>query len=196
MNIGIDIDNTLTDIEKELFDAANKYTKKLRPNFKYVEQQKYDGFTNMADFYSSIFGWKDDEIVHFFRNQRLEVVDNAKPRENAKKIIEKLKNEGNKIYIITARTKKFDDIPYERAKKWLDKNGIVYDKLIVEATDKAKVCYDLNIKLFIDDQLNNCISLASNGIHTIRLTDSIEIYDNVVNIKNWNDVYEYISKLK
>ncbi len=196
MNIGIDIDNTLTDIEKELFDAANSYTKKLRPNFKYVERQKYDGFNTMADFYSSIFGWKDDEIVHFFRNQRLELVDNAKPRENAKEVIQKLKEEGNNIYIITARTTRFDDIPYERAKNWLDKNGIAYDKLMVEATDKAKVCFDLNIKLFIDDQLNNCISLANNGIHTIRLTDSIEIYDNIVNIKNWNDIYEYISKLK
>lgn len=196
MNIGIDIDNTLTDIEKELFDAANSYTKKLRPSFKYVEQQKYDGFTNMADFYSSIFGWNDDEIEHFFRNQRLEVVDNAKPRENAKEVIQKLKEEGNNIYIITARTTRFDDIPYERAKNWLDKNGIAYDKLMVEATDKAKVCYDLNIELFIDDQLNNCINLANNGIHTIRLTDSIKIYDNIVNIKNWNDIYEYISKLK
>ena len=29
MNIGIDIDNTLTDIEKDLFDIANKYTKKI-----------------------------------------------------------------------------------------------------------------------------------------------------------------------
>lgn len=196
MNIGIDIDNTLTDIEGALFDAANKYTKEIKPDFKYVKQQKYDGVTNMAGFYSSIFGWNEEEIMTFFRTKRIEVVDNARPRENARKIIQKLKEEGNNIYIITARTKKFDDIPYERAKRWLDKNGIVYDKLIVEAIDKAKVCHDLNISLFIDDQLNNCISLADNGIHTIRLTNSTEIYDNIVNIKNWNNVYEYIAKLK
>lgn len=196
MNIGIDIDNTLTDIEEELFDVANKYTKEIRPDFKYVKQQKYDGFTNMAGFYSSIFGWNEEEIEYFFRTKRIEVVDNAKPRKSAREIIQKLKNDGNNIYIITARTKKFDDIPYERAKLWLDKNDIFYDKLIVEATDKAKVCHDLNISLFIDDQLNNCISLANNGIHTIRLTNSTEVYDNIINMKNWNDVYEYITKLK
>lgn len=196
MNIGIDIDNTLTDIEKGLFDIANKYTKEIRPDFKYVKQQKYDGFTNMAGFYSSIFGWNEEETMNFFRTKRIEVVDNAKPRENAREIIQRLKNDGNNIYIITARTRRFDDIPYERAKRWLDKNGVIYDKLIVEATDKAKVCHDLDIDLFIDDQLNNCINLADNGIHTIRLTNSTEIYDNIVNIKNWNDVYEYITKLK
>ena len=30
MNIGIDIDNTLTDIEKDLFDIANKYKMKMK----------------------------------------------------------------------------------------------------------------------------------------------------------------------
>lgn len=28
MNIGVDIDNTLTDIDRDLFEAAYKYTKK------------------------------------------------------------------------------------------------------------------------------------------------------------------------
>ena len=45
MNIGIDIDNTLTDIEKDLFDIANKYTKKINPNFKDKSPVKFDGFT-------------------------------------------------------------------------------------------------------------------------------------------------------
>ena len=45
MNIGIDIDNTLTDIEKELFEAANKYTKSINPSFEYMKTVKYDGFT-------------------------------------------------------------------------------------------------------------------------------------------------------
>lgn len=196
MNIGIDIDNTLTDIEKDLFEAANKYTKTLNSNFTFKEIQKYDGFTNMAKFYSEIFGWNDDNINFFFRNQRLEVVDNAKPREGVIEVLQKLKKEDNNIYIITARTNIYDDMPYERAKRWLDNNEIIYDKLVINAQDKAKICKELNIDLFIDDQLNNCFSLANNGIYTIRLTNSKQIYDEFINIDNWNDIYKYIINLK
>ena len=68
MNIGIDIDNTLTDIEKDLFDIANKYTKKINPNFKDKSPVKFDGFTNMAAFYTDLFGWNDEQLENFFRN--------------------------------------------------------------------------------------------------------------------------------
>ena len=62
MNIGIDIDNTLTDIEKDLFDIANKYTKKINPNFKDKSPVKFDGFTNMAAFYTDLFGWNNEQL--------------------------------------------------------------------------------------------------------------------------------------
>ena len=32
MNIGVDIDNTLTDIDRDLFEAAYKYTKRKYAN--------------------------------------------------------------------------------------------------------------------------------------------------------------------
>lgn len=196
MNIGIDIDNTLTDIEEALYIEANKYSKGLNRDFAEKEIIKYEGFTNLSKFYSEIFGWNEENINYFFRNQRLEVVDNAKPRKYSKKVVKKLKDDGNNIYIVTARTKKFDDIPYERAKRWLDKNDIVYDKLVVGAVDKASICKNLNIDIFIDDQLNNCINLSKSGIHTIRITNSDKVYENIVNITNWNDIYKYISNLK
>ncbi len=196
MNIGIDIDNTITDIEEDLFEVANNYTKEIKENFKGVNLLKYEGNQNLAVFYSNIFGWNEEQTNYFFRNQRIKVIDEATPRINAREVINKLKDEGNNIYIITARTTKFDDIPYERAKKWLDKNGILYDKLVVNAIDKAIVSKELAINLFIDDQLNNCMNLSKNGINTIRLTDSKETYNDFVNISNWKAVYEYIQNLK
>lgn len=196
MNIGIDIDNTLTDIKKDLFDIANKYTKKINPNFKYKSFVKFDGFTNMAAFYVDLFGWNNEQLESFFRNERIEVVDKALPRPEVVDVLKKLKDNGNNIYIVTARTDKYDDMPYERAKVWLDKNGIVYDKLIVGATDKVKVCKELGIDAFIDDQLNNCMKISQSGITTIRLTNSKEEYDHVVNMSNFNQIFEYICSLK
>lgn len=196
MNIGIDIDNTLTDIEKELFEAANKYTKSINPSFEYMKTVKYDGFTNIADFYIDIFGWKEKQVENFFRNERIKVVDSAVPRKGVVKVLKELKSKGYKIYIVTARTDKYDDMPYERAKKWLDKNEIVYDKLIIGATDKVKVCQEHNIKIFIDDQLNNCLKIAENGIKVIRITNKKKEYANILNMWNFNQVLEYIKKLK
>lgn len=196
MNIGIDIDNTLTDINETLFEAANKYTKEINKDFVEKEIIKYEGNINLSEFYSKIFGWNKENVEYFFRNQRLEVVDNAKPRENCLEVIKKLKEEKNNIYIVTARTKRFDDMPYERSKMWLDKNGIVYDRIVVGAVDKADICKKLNIDIFIDDQLNNCINLSNKKIHTIRITDSNKIYGDIVNISNWSDIYKYISNLK
>ena len=195
MNIGIDIDNTLTDIENEIFESANKYTKKLNPDFEFKQIQKYNGFTNIANFYGEIFGWNDENINYFFRNQRIEVVDSAKPREGVKEVLQKLKNQGHNIYVVTARSNLYDDIPYERAKKWLDNNKIPYDKLIINAKDKAKVCKELDIQVFIDDQLHNCLELAKKRIHAIRLTDRKEVYDGIINIDNWKEIYEYIINL-
>ena len=196
MNIGIDIDNTLTDIEKDLFDIANKYTKKINPNFKDKSPVKFDGFTNMAAFYTDLFGWNNEQLESFFRNERIEVVDKALPRPGVVDVLKKMKDNGNNIYIVTARTDKHDDMPYERAKTWLDKNGIVYDKLIVGATDKVKVCKELGIDVFIDDQLNNCMKISQSGITTIRLTNSKEEYDHVINMSNFTQIFEYICSLK
>ena len=196
MKIGIDIDNTLTDIERDMFKAACEYTKRKNKDFVKPEFVKYDGITNMAQFYSRIFNWDDNDILQFFKNDRIKVVDNAKVRKNAAEVIKKLKEDGNNIYVITARTNKFDDRPYDRAKEWLDKNNIEYDKLVVGANDKADTCRILGVKLFIDDQLNHCMNLAKNGIITIRLTNSKEIYEDFVSISNWKDVYNYILKIK
>lgn len=196
MNIGIDIDNTLTDIEKDLFDIANKYTKKINPNFEYKNPIKFDGFTNMSTFYINIFGWNTEQVESFFRNERIEVVDKALPRPGVVDVLKKLKDKGNNIYIVTARTDRYDDMPYERAKTWLDKNGIIYDKLIVGATDKVKVCKELGIDVFIDDQLNNCMKISQSGITTIRLTNSKEEYDHVINMSNFTQIFEYICSLK
>jgi len=84
--------------------------------------------------------------------------------------------------------------PVEMTQKWLNKNKIYYDKLIVNAREKSSVCKNENIDLFIDDQLNNCLSISNVGIKTIMITDKIYNYDEITQLKNWNEIYEYIKK--
>ena len=67
---------------------------------------------------------------------------------------------------------------------------------MIGAIDKVAACKELNVSIFIDDQLNQCINLAKNGICTIRFSNSNEKYKEFVSISNWKDVYSYILNIK
>ena len=149
MRIGIDIDNTLTNVQEELNEAAYNYAIKLGKEID-TSVIKED-INNNGSFYKENFKFSYDELKYFLKEIMEEIVNKAEPRDNAVNVIRNLRKEGHEIYIITARDKEFHDDPYMLSKKWLDKNKIEYDKLIVNARKKAHVCKQEDIDLFIDD---------------------------------------------
>lgn len=194
MIIGIDIDNTLTEIQEELNEAAYKYATKLE---KQIDSSIIsEDINNNGSFYIEKFKFTYEELKYFLKDIMEEIVNRAQPREGTVEAIQKLKKEGHKIYIVTARDNEFHDDPYLLSKNWLDKNKIQYDKLIVNARKKAPVCKQENIDLFIDDQLNNCVEIAKEGIQTIRLSDDNKIYKNIKTLQNWNEIYKYIKNME
>ncbi len=192
MIIGIDIDDTLTDIRDELKKAAIDYAKKLGKNI--TNQDKYVENKNNGNTYQEIYGFTYEELKYFLKVIQEEITKNAQPREGVINAIKKLRQKGNKIYIITARDKEFHDDPYMLSKNWLDKNNIEYDKIIVNARDKAKICKEEEVDIFIDDQLANCIKVSNEGIKVIRITEYKENHGNIVNKSNWEDIYKYIEE--
>ncbi len=192
MIIGIDIDDTLTDIRDELKKAAIDYAKKLGKNI--TNQDKYVENKNNGNNYQEIYGFTYEELKYFLKVIQEEITKNAQPREGVINAIKKLRQKGNKIYIITARDKEFHDDPYMLSKNWLDKNNIEYDKIIVNARDKAKICKEEKVDIFIDDQLANCIKVSNEGIKVIRITEYKENHGNIVNKSNWEDIYKYIEE--
>lgn len=193
MKIGIDIDDTLTDIRDELKEAALEYAKELGKNVnlssKYVEDK------NNGNAYQEKYGFSYEELKYFLKNIQEEIVKKAKPRQDVVEVIKNLRKDGHKIYIITARDNEFHDDPYALSKNWLDKNNIQYDKLIVNAREKAKICIKQNIDLFIDDQLANCMKISNENIKVIRITNYQKKHGNVVNKASWKDIYEYIKEM-
>lgn len=193
MIIGVDIDDTLTDIRDELAEEALKYAKSLN---KEIDEKKvvWDKNNNGSSF-KERYNLDYDELLYFFRNIQENITKKAKPREDVVDVIKKLRKDGHKIYIITARDSEFHNDPYELSKTWLDKNNIEYDKLIVNARDKVKICKEQNVNIFIDDKLSNCIEISNENIITIRITNYTEQHKNIVNKKNWKEIYEYIKQL-
>lgn len=196
MNIGIDIDDTLTDIRDKLNLAAEKYANELGKENK-NEKDKYVEDNNNGNIYQIKYGFTYEELKYFLSVIHEGITKKEKPRKNCVEIIRKLHNEGHKIYIITARDSEFHEDPYKLSKDWLDKNNIYYDELIVNARNKLEVCQRKNIDLFIDDQLANCTKLSEAGIKVIRITEYNDIqHGDIINKKNWNEIYNYIKEME
>lgn len=192
MNIGIDIDDVITDGEA-YYAYAQKYI---------VEELKREpiivndlGLCESASYYDELFGWNVDEAEDFWNKNMENVLTEVQPRFFAREIISKLRKEGHKIIIITARDSEFHDAPYLLSKNWLDRNNIEYDKLIVNAREKGTVCKNENIDLFIDDQLNNCLDVLKEGIKVIRISNENCTNKDIVDLNNWTKIYEYIGEL-
>lgn len=194
MIIGVDIDDTLTDIRDQLKEAALNYAKSLGKEINnddtYIEDR------NNGNTYKVKYNFNDEELVRFFKEVQEEIVKNVKPRKGVEEAIKKLREEGHTIIIITARDSKLHDDPYELSKTWLDKNGIEYDKIIVNAQEKDIICQNEKVDLFIDDQLANCTKVSKTGIQVIRITNYEEVHGNIINKKNWMEIYDYIKEFE
>lgn len=155
-----------------------------------------EDINNDSNFYKEKFKFSYDELKYFLKDIQEEIVNNAIPRDGTVDVINKLRSKGSEIYIITARAKEFHDDPYNLSKGWLDKNNIIYDKLIVNAIDKVKICKEEKIDVFLDDQLHNCIALSNAGITAIRISKDKKDYGNIVTLENWKSIYKYINKME
>lgn len=85
MRIGIDIDDTITDIKEELNRAAVKYAISLN---KAVENKEYKivDSKNNGNAYQEVFGFSYEELKYFLGTIQEEITNNAVPRKDAVKM--------------------------------------------------------------------------------------------------------------
>lgn len=187
MRIGIDVDNTITDTLPILKRYCKKYNDDI---IKRNLQMNEKGFA-----VDNLYEWTEEEKMDFINNIYPKVFEDVKAKENASTIIKKLKEKGNTIYIITARTKIKE--PYKVTQQMLDKYNIVYDEIIVQK-DKKQFCIDNNIDILIDDEPQN-INFVSEIIPVIAFE---YIYNeecngkNIIKVQTWDEIYNIINNLK
>ncbi len=188
MIIGIDIDDTISRTNDKLIEEAIRYDK---------EHVKGKGFKNknaysfMEMFYWSVLDF--DGFMKTVRNGRF--FKELLPIDDAALYINKLREEGNKIYFITRRINSFR-VKYS-TKKWLKKYGFNYDKLIMYAKDKGSVCQKENVELFIDNDIKNVLSVKECGINVVLMAD---VYNKgekgVKRLTTWEEIYKYAKGVK
>lgn len=193
MNIGIDIDGILTDFHTWLIDYGSKYfyENDIPVSFKLDNYKINDLFNLEGQYYDSF--WR--EMFNVYLNT-------AYVRTFASEVVNKLKLEGNNIYIITARNQSDSSLVTTEemeiaTKNWLDKNGIYYDSIHYAKESKVPIIKELSIDVMIDDQMDN-IEPISELIPVICLDAP---YNRDANIKNlyrcysWYDIYKTIKEI-
>ena len=191
MRIGIDLDDTITKTDEILFKYAKIYNKEEKILFN-INREEWN--------LTKAFGWNEENIKGFFSKYLKSIYEKAEIKENAKEKINALKNDGNKIIIITARDTKSLKEVHEVCKDWLINNKINVDKIVVDGENKAQKCLENKIDIFIDDNICNCENVYNNLKIPVLLMNSRynKDYQNpkIKRVYNWNEIYNEICKYK
>jgi len=190
MKIGVDIDDTLAQTTNYLMPLAIKFDKDILHK---------NGIVDSIKDLPRCFDWNNDELRLFFRTVFENEVLNIPPMDEVKKVIKKLKEDGNHIIIINLRNNIQLSNPYDITQKWLSINEIEFDKLIVNSKYKGPVVEEEKIDLLIDDSVGQCTFIADNNKIPVVLyaknTNQIK-YQGITRLDNWEQIFNYILNLK
>lgn len=197
MRIGIDIDGVLTNIGQFVIDYMSKYCVQNKIEYK-IDNYHYD--------YCKTFNISKEQEEDFWKKYLEYYAKYEKARPFAAEIIEKLKEDGHEIHIITARwlTNRDDDKGNKMrniVKNWLCENKISYDKLIFSKASnerKAEEIRENKIDVMIEDNPSNIKELA-NMIPVICYHAEYNqdcVGDRITRCYSWYDVYNTINRLK
>ena len=189
MNIGVDIDDTLSQTTNYLYDKALTFTEEVLHREPIIDKREN---------FPRCLGWNDEEVVKFFNEVFDKEVLNIPVLENARLYLQKLKEAGYKIFIITARDNRHLIDPYGKCLKWLEKNELPFDKLIIGCKYKNLICEKEKIDIMIDDSFTQC-SLVSKNLKNVKVL-MMATFNNdlasegITRVHNWEEIYNLIIK--
>lgn len=196
MRIGIDIDGVLTDIERFVINYMPKYC--IENNIEYrIGESSYN--------VHETFNISKEQGNNFWDAYIEDYAKNEKARTFAPEVIEKLKEDGHEIYIITARwgTSKDDEKGNqmrETVKEWLFEYKIPYDKLVFVKSSNERKSDEI-----IEDKIDIMIEDNPNNINELSKIIPVICYDaeynrackgdKITRCYSWYDIYRTIRNL-
>lgn len=163
MVIGLDIDDVITDTFGIMFGYAQKYTIEELGKSAKIDYSKN---TPNHNYIQTLHNWNKEEEENFFRKYYKLICEKTEPFPFAVETINKLKEEGHKIILITARWDFDDTNVKELTEEWIKKQNIHCDKLVVNAATKLEAAIENKVDVFVDDSFENCMAVSSGGIKT------------------------------
>ena len=199
MNIGIDIDDTLSESCELVFPFSQKFDIEELGNSGRVQSYgKKENHNYIEEMYPH---WTEEQTNLFWEKIFMQTVTEARPKPYAPEIIHRLKEEGNQIIIITSRYEVLpnDNTIETKSKEWLNKNDIPYDKFILNAKDKLIAAQNEKIDLFIDDSIQHCKRINGGNIKTLLYTtitnQGVEVPE-LERVYSWIQIYQKYHEMK
>ena len=194
MNIGIDIDGVLTNDDDYILDFTSKY----------CYEHDLKGFDNANLYEYRKLNWDENTINDYRKEYFLNYIKNEPARKFASEVIKKLRDEENKIFIISARykTAEYGKINNENVREctldWLRKNKIEYDKIIFTKPPKVNEILENKVDIMIEDSpttINELVKVVKVLYYDTRYNRSIE-HENITRVYSWYDIYMKINEMK
>lgn len=179
MKIGIDIDGVIADFVTS-FRALVK--EKYNIEFGYEDIREHDLY--------KVLGINEKEAIELI----LETFDfdlNTQP--DAPESIRKL-SEIHEIVLVTARPQQTEEI----TKKWLEKKGIPYNKLIIVTEGNKHETEKEGFDVIIDDHLKEIVRWSEKVplvlVYNHPWNKSLNIKNNFERVFSWEDILEKLDK--
>lgn len=181
MNIGIDIDGTLT--EPDFWVAPmNSYFNK---NVRYGEVSSYS--------WLEVYGLNNDEFEKFYRLHGPRMHGEAEIRAGAQAVVNSWSKNFN-INYITARQEWLEPV----TKEWLKKYELPGEYYVIGSHNKLPLAEELGCKIFIEDNLYVAKQLAAAGINVFLLDcpyNQGDVKDNITRVTSWEQINKKVSKI-
>lgn len=166
MRIAIDFDDTIVDTTKKVREYLNRY--------------------NLEEFEDI------EEKTKFYIKHIDDITKDLELKPYAKEVLNEL-SKNNELYIITARSDYYSKNVKPLTKEFIKNNNLPIKDIYFDCFEEGKaiMCDKLNIDLFIDDHINNCLEVKNRGIKVLLFNSEYEGLDNV---NGWLDVLKYVKE--
>ena len=192
MNIGVDVDGVLVELESFQIESGARFFKK-KYGYDIIDPAGFD--------VRDIFGCSEKERRSFWLRYLWKQSIIRPARENAASVLETLRGDGHKIYIVTARAfvARKDILGWLSRlflKSWMKRRKIPYDDIFYcsehnSARDKTIGCEKHHIDVIVEDNAENIMELCK----STRVICFDAAYnrgcegENIQRARDWNEVY-------
>ena len=190
----IDLDDTLSLTADTILEFAINFDKTKLNRSGILKQ-----IDNCEDYYyfARMLEWNREQLISFFDTCYLDYLRKIKVKPDASLIINKIKNLGIEIYIVTSRRERENNEIKIITQEWLKQNSIFYDKLFLNVINKGELIKEINPTYFVDDSYKNCLDVTKVCKDTktflieTNFNNKIQT-ENVLKVKNLKELYEFI----
>lgn len=189
--IGIDIDNTITHTTEMILHYAQIFGK----------EQGINTIPDMRYYYlEDILGWDRKTADEFLNTHLGRIYDEMQPKEQVTEVIRDLKKQ-HELILITSRNSQLPATE-EVTVNWLERNGVFYDRLILNTTsnmhffNKLDVCLENQVDVMIEDHYK-LVSEISPFLPVIMFDYPYNrhlLSDNIIRVKHWSEVKQWVDQ--